>query len=271
MAGPGSRVNRGGHGTGSRQALYSVAEALRMTKMFPGLLFLMAAGGLAGESGFARDTFSAKGGEVTITFVGHGTLVIEWGARVVHVDPVAQYADYTRLPKADLVLVTHDHFDHLDPEAIKAIRKTDTDVVLTEKCASKVKGTVMANGETRTFKGMIVEAVPAYNIKNERAPGKPFHPKGEGNGYVLSLGGLRVYVAGDTENTPEMKALAGIDVAFLPMNLPYTMTPEMVADAALAFRPKVLYPYHFGDTDTRKLVALLAGAKGIEVRIRSLK
>jgi len=172
---------------------------------------------------------------VTITFVGHGTLVIQWGQLVVHVDPVGEYGDYAKLPKADLVLVTHDHFDHLDAAAIEAARKQGTEIVLTAKCAAKVKGTVMANGDRRTFKGIDVEAVPAYNIKHERSAGKPFHPKGEGNGYVLTLGGLRVYVAGDTENTPEMKALAGIDVAFLPMNLPYTMTPEMVADAALAF------------------------------------
>jgi L-ascorbate metabolism protein UlaG (beta-lactamase superfamily) len=242
-----------------------------MAKMVPGLLFLMAAGGLAGQAGFAQDTFPAKGGDVTITFVGHGTLVITWGSLVVHVDPVGEYADYTRLPKADLVLVTHDHFDHFDAAAIAAVRKQGTEIVLTAKCAAKVKGTVMANGDRRTFKGIAVEAVPAYNIKHERSAGKPFHPKGEGNGYILTLGGLRVYVAGDTENTPEMKGLTAIDVAFLPMNLPYTMTPEMAADAALAFKPKVLYPYHYGDTDPKRLVALLAGTKGIEVRIRALK
>jgi len=242
-----------------------------MTKMVPGLLFLMAAGGLSGQAGFAQDTFHAKGGDVTITFVGHATLVIAWGPLVVHVDPVGEYADFTKLPKADLVLVTHDHFDHLDPAAIAAVRKPGTEILLTPKCAAKTKGTVMANGDRHTFKGIGVEAVPAYNVKHERSPGNPFHPKGEGNGYVLTLGGLRVYVAGDTENTPEMKSLAGIDVAFLPMNLPYTMTPEMVADAALAFRPKVLYPYHYGDTDAKRLVALLAGARYIEVRIRALK
>jgi L-ascorbate metabolism protein UlaG (beta-lactamase superfamily) len=242
-----------------------------MTKMVPGLLFLMAAGGLTGQAGFAQDTFRARDGDVTITFIGHATLVITWGSLVVHVDPVGEYADFATLPKADLVFVTHDHFDHLDPAAIAAVRTTGTEVVLTAKCAAKVKGTVMANGDRRTCTGIGVEAVPAYNIKHERSPGNPFHPKGEGNGYVLTLGGLRVYVAGDTENTPEMKALTGIDVAFLPMNLPYTMTPEMVADAALAFRPKVLYPYHYGDTDTKRLLALLVDAKDIDVRIRALK
>ena len=117
---------------------------------------------------------------------------------------------------------------------------------------------------------IVIEAVPAYNIVNERAPGQPFHPKGEGNGYILTIGGKRFYVAVDTENTPEMKALRKIDVAFLPMNLPYTMTPEMVADAAKAFKPKILYPYHTGETDTKKIVDLLKDS-GIEVRIRNLK
>jgi L-ascorbate metabolism protein UlaG (beta-lactamase superfamily) len=242
-----------------------------MAKMIPGFLFLMAAGSLGAQSPLARDTFPAKDGDVSVIFVGHGTLVLSWGSLVVHVDPVGEYADYAKMPKADLVLVTHDHADHLDAAAIAAIRKPGTEVVLTAKCAVKVKGTVMANGDRRTFAGIAVEAVPAYNIRHERAPGKPYHPKGEGNGYVVTLGGLRIYVAGDTEDTPEMRKLEGIDVAFLPMNLPYTMTPEMVADAARAFKPKVLYPYHYGDTDPKRLATLLAGVKGIEVRIRSLK
>ena len=116
-----------------------------------------------------------------------------------------------------------------------------------------------------------VEAVPAYNLINKRPSGQPYHPRGQGNGYIITFGDKRVYVAGDTENTPEMKGLANIDVAFLPMNLPYTMTPEMVADAARAFRPKLLYPYHFGETDTSELVKLLAAERDIEVRIRKMK
>ena len=118
--------------------------------------------------------------------------------------------------------------------------------------------------------GIAVEAVPAYNIKHERSPGLPFHPKGRGNGYVVTMAGLRVYVAGDTENVPEMKNLAGVDVAFLPANIPYTMTPEMAADAARMIGPRILYPYHFGETDTTRLVALLKDRPGIEVRIRRM-
>jgi len=144
--------------------------------------------------------------------------------------------------------------------------------VLTAAAAEKVPGgIIMKNGDVRSVLGILVEAVPAYNLAHKRENGQPYHPKGQGNGYVLTFGGTRVYIAGDTENTPEMKALRNIDYAFLPMNLPYTMTPEMVADAVKAFKPRVLYPYHFGDTNTAQLVELLRNDRGIEVRIRKMK
>ncbi len=234
------------------------------------LVFLMAASVSAAE--FQSDTFKTSKGDLVITFLGHGTLMMTFGGKTIHVDPVAAMADYSKLPKADLVLVTHEHSDHLDLKAIDKIKKPDTKFVATETAAKQLKGaTVMKNGDTRTVLGLKIEAVPAYNLVHMRSPGVPFHPRGVGNGYVVTFGGKRVYIAGDTENTPEMKALKGIDVAFLPMNLPYTMTPEMVADAAKAFRPKVLYPYHYGDTDPQKLVQLLKKDKGIDVRIRNLK
>jgi L-ascorbate metabolism protein UlaG (beta-lactamase superfamily) len=145
-------------------------------------------------------------------------------------------------------------------------------VVLTEACAKQVQGgTVMMNGDVKTVEGLKIEAVPAYNLIHKRDTGHPFHPKGAGNGYIITFGDKRVYVAGDTENTPEMKSLKNVDIAFLPMNLPYTMTPEMVADAARAFKPKILYPYHFGETDASKVVSLLKGTPEIEVRIRKMK
>jgi L-ascorbate metabolism protein UlaG (beta-lactamase superfamily) len=219
-----------------------------------------------------QDAIPTSGGNLEVTFVGHGSLVFRFGGQVIHVDPYGKLADYGALPKADAVLITHAHGDHLDPAALAAIRKPETRIVVSPACEGKVEGaTVLANGGKTTLAGLTVEAVPAYNLLSNRPDGTPFHPKGEGNGYVVTFGTTRVYVAGDTENTPEMKALKGIDVAFLPMNLPYTMTPEMVADAVRAFRPRILYPYHFGDTDTSKLVALLAGEKGIEVRIRKMK
>ncbi len=128
----------------------------------------------------------------------------------------------------------------------------------------------MKNGDRRTFQGIEVEAVPAYNLVHKRPDGSPFHPKGQGNGYVVTIGGKRIYIAGDTEPIPEMAALKDIDIAFLPMNLPYTMSPEMAAAAARTIRPKVLYPYHFGNTDTGRLVKLLTEEPGIEVRVRPM-
>ena len=221
---------------------------------------------------FETDTFETSAGGLTITFVGHGTLMFALNGKVIHVDPVSREADYAKMPKADLILITHDHGDHLDPAAIKAICQPGTAIVAPAKCAPRVVGeTVMANGEAKTVTGLKVEATPAYNLVHMRSPGQPYHPRGEGNGYVITFGDTRVYVAGDTENTPEMKGLKNIDIAFLPMNLPYTMTPEMVADAARAFQPKVLYPYHFGQTDTAELVKLLADEPDIEVRVRRLE
>ncbi len=242
-----------------------------MTRLL--LIAMVLAFGVAAHAAkHAEDTIPTSQGDLKITFLGHGTLMMAFGGKVIHIDPVSSEADYGRLPKADLVLVTHDHYDHLDPKALQAVLKPGTTVVASTACAGKVKDAVIiGNGESTTALGLKVEAVPGYNIVNKRPDGGPFHPKGDGNGYIVTFGDKRIYIAGDTENTPEMKALKGIDVAFLPMNLPYTMTPEMVAEAAKAFRPKVLYPYHFGDTDTAKLVKLLKGEKGIEVRIRDMK
>jgi L-ascorbate metabolism protein UlaG (beta-lactamase superfamily) len=188
------------------------------------------------------------------------------------VDPVGQYADYSKLPQADLILITHEHRDHLDAKAVARLRRPDTKIGLNQAAAGQVAGgVVLKNGEVQTVAGFTIAVVPAYNLVHKRETGEPFHPKGRDNGYVITFGDKKVYVAGDTENTPEMKALKGIDIAFLPMNLPYTMTPEMVADAALAFKPKILYPYHFGKTDTARLVALLQAHPEIEVRLRPLE
>jgi L-ascorbate metabolism protein UlaG (beta-lactamase superfamily) len=231
-------------------------------------------GGQSGEPErkFEVDTIETKTGPLKITFIGHGTLMFENAGKVIHVDPVGRAADYSKLPKADLVLITHEHGDHLDPRALKMLREESTKVVLTKACSEKTSGgIVMKNGDTREVMGLKIEAVPAYNIVHKRSNGQPFHPKGRGNGYVVTFGKTRVYVAGDTENTPEMKKLEKVDVAFLPMNLPYTMTPAMVADAARAFRPRILYPYHYGNTDPNELVELLKGQEGIEVRVRKMK
>jgi L-ascorbate metabolism protein UlaG (beta-lactamase superfamily) len=220
---------------------------------------------------FEEDIIKTSKGDLKITFIGHGTLMFTFGGKIIHVDPVAREADYSTLPKADLILVTHEHSDHLDPDVIKMIRTDKTDLIYTERCAAQVEGgVIMKNGDVKSVQALKIEAVPAYNIVHLRRENVPFHPKGHGNGYIITFGDKRVYVAGDTENIPEMKALKDIDIAFLPMNLPYTMSPEMVADAAKAFRPKILYPYHFGNTDTSKIVELLKEVEEIEVRIRKM-
>ncbi len=223
-------------------------------------------------SALESETLDKSPGSPEITFIGHGTLMFRFEGRVIHVDPWTQLADYGKLPKADLVLVTHEHRDHLDLKAIETVRKEGTVILASAIAAKQIRGAVaLKNGDSGTWQGIPVEAVPAYNLVHMRTPGVPYHPKGLGNGYIVTFASKRVYLAGDTENTPEMKALKNIDAAFLPMNLPFTMTPEMVADAAKAFRPKILYPYHYGDTDVQRLVALLKDEKGIEVRIRNLK
>ncbi len=225
----------------------------------------------AAQEKFETDVIKTSAGNLEITFIGHGTLMLTFGGKVIHIDPWTQLADYSKLPKADLILITHEHRDHLDVKAVDILRKEMTAIVCPKITAQQVKGaTVMNNGDVKTIEGLTIKAIPAYNIVGKRDTGQPYHPKGDGNGYLITFGDKNVYVAGDTENVPEMKALRGIDIAFLPMNLPFTMTPEMVADAALAFKPKILYPYHFGETDTPKLLALLKDS-GIDVRIRKMK
>jgi L-ascorbate metabolism protein UlaG (beta-lactamase superfamily) len=230
---------------------------------------------LPGQNEFSNDVFQTSRGDLSITFVGHGTLMLEFDGMVIHVDPVMSEADYSTMPDADMVLVTHQHGDHLDLTALRHILKEDCPVILTRKCFEQLedfKGAIiMENGDMQTLKGLPVTAVPAYNIEHKRPGGQAFHPKGEGNAYVITFGDVKVLIGGDTENVPEIKALKNIDIAFLPMNLPYTMTPEMVADAARAIQPGYLYPYHFGNTDPEELVKLLKDEDGIEVRIRELE
>lgn len=223
-------------------------------------------------SDLQKDTIKALEGDLTITFIGHGSVMFQFGGKTVQVDPFGKLADYSLFPKADLILITHDHFDHLDLDAITKAGSDATKVILTRAAAGKLgRGDIMVNGDTKKVMGLTIEAVPAYNLIHMRSEGVPFHPVGVGNGYIITFGDKRVYVAGDTENTPEMKVLKGIDIAFLPMNLPYTMTPEMVADAAKAIRPGILYPYHFGDTDTSRIVDLMKDVQKVEVRIRDMK
>jgi L-ascorbate metabolism protein UlaG (beta-lactamase superfamily) len=220
---------------------------------------------------FETDVLMTSGGDVEITLLGHGSLLFTFEEKRIYVDPFSRVADYSALPKADIVLITHEHRDHFDPEALAHVRTDVTDVICTECCAGQIEGgTVMRNGDVTVVQGFRIEAIPAYNLVHKRENGDPFHPCGDGNGYIVTFGDLRVLVAGDTENTPELKTVSDIGVAFLPMNLPYTMTPEMVADVAVATKPRILYPYHFGSTDTSQLIDLLKDHPEIEVRIRNL-
>ena len=228
------------------------------------------------QSGFSQDVpavdkINTSLGVVDLHFIGHGSLMFALKDYFIYIDPVRTSGSYDKLPKADLILVTHEHGDHLDKDLINTLRKDATVMLASEKAAAAVPWSkTMKNGDSEVVNGITIQAVPAYNIINVRAPGQPFHPKGVGNGYVITIGDKKIYVAGDTENISEMSQLKGIYIAFLPMNLPYTMTPAMVRDAALSFKPAVLYPYHYGETNTSEIVNLLKDS-GIEVRIRNLK
>jgi len=223
------------------------------------------------QGSYTADIIKTSAGDVEMYFIGHGSLMFRVIDFCIHIDPVKSSGNYAMLPRADLILVTHEHYDHLDPKLIADLRKPGTIMLSSQKAASEIKwAQAMKPGDSRKVGEIGIEAVHAYNIVNMRSPGQPFHPKGTGIGFIITIGDKRFYIAGDTENTPEMKALKNIDVAFLPMNLPYTMTPEMVADAARSFKPKILYPYHYGDTKTEKLTQLMKDS-GIEVRIRELK
>ena len=220
---------------------------------------------------YQTDTFKTKGGqEVVITAIKHASLRIQYDGLEIQVDPVAEYApatDYLKFPKADVILVTHEHFDHFDRDAIATLRKDGTQIVINPAVQKMLdSGTALANGESLALaKGIALDAVPAYNT----TPGHTqFHPKGRDNGYVLTIDGLRIYIAGDTEDIPEMAKLKDIDVAFLPCNQPYTMTPEQVAKAARTLKPKVLFPYHYSQTPVKHVAELLADTS-IDVRIRN--
>jgi len=238
------------------------------------ILTILITSAMSYAQGLQTDKFETDNGELAIHFVNHGSIFFEYDGKVIHVDPVSRMGQYEKYPKADLILITHQHGDHLDLNAVHLLKKENTKIILTPKCQEMSENLsdllVMKNGDVLNISQLEIAAIPAYNIEHNRDNGNPYHPKGEGNGYIITFGDKKVLVAGDTENIPEIKALKNIDIAFLPMNLPYTMTPEMVADAAKAFRPKVLYPYHYGKTDTSILVKLLKGEKDIEVRIKQM-
>ena len=210
--------------------------------------------------------FETSAGVVKITPVQHASLVLEAGGQVIDIDPVST-GNYDGLPAADLILITDIHGDHMDPKVLPKISKSGTVILAPAAVAETVKtAKVIHNGETRQVGAFTIEAIPMYNLQRGPAPGKLFHDKGRGNGYVVAYGGKRFYFSGDTENIPEMRALRNIDVAFVCMNLPYTMPPEEAAEGVRAFHPKIVYPYHYRGSDLNAFKNALAGT-GIDVRI----
>jgi len=216
----------------------------------------------------APEEFRTAAGPLQLTPIQHASLMIQAGGKILYVDPAQ--GKYDGMPPADYILITDIHFDHMAPAIVDQLRKPGTVILAPKAVAATVKGcTVISNGETRTMGDFKVEAIPMYNLKP--APdGALYHEKGRGNGYVLTYGGKRFYFSGDTEGIPEMKALKNIDVAFVCMNLPYTMSPAAAAEAVKAFRPAIVYPYHYrgGGVDPKDFVKALEGA-GIEVRLRN--
>jgi L-ascorbate metabolism protein UlaG (beta-lactamase superfamily) len=214
--------------------------------------------------------FKTSHGPLTVIPLGHASLLIKYSGKIIHVDPWSNVADYSAQPKADWVWLTHDHRDHYDETALEAIVTDATRFVMNPSAAERYGGgdavTVMKNGDLAEIDGIIIEAVPAYNLVRERDSGQKYHPKGMYNGYIASFGNVRVYIAGDTECIPEMKAISDIDLMFVPINLPFTMPPQEAVGCIKVIAPKVVVPYHQGDADPQVLVNMLANS-GIDVRV----
>lgn len=224
------------------------------------------------EEYIKSDVYETEDGPVKITLVGHGSLMLEFDGKIIHVDPYSKVADYTRLPKADMILLTHEHPDHLDIDAIDAIKKEDTYFLVSKVCNEILGyGNIIENGQQNDNTGILplIKAVPAYNIVNRKDNGEAYHPKGRGNGYVIPINNFTVYIAGDTENIPEMQDLGSVDVAFLPKNIPYTMTDDMFIDAVRKVNPKNLYPYHFSEFDENAITEALKDTD-VKILVRSM-
>jgi len=235
-------------------------------------VFLSLSFAAADAKQFETDTIKTSEGRLQISFLGHASLRMDFHGRHIYIDPCAEVADFSEMPKADIILFTHDHSDHFDLNALNELRGENTLVVLPEVCASKYgEGIIMKNEDVKIILGLKIEGVPAYNVVNKRVSGFPYHLKGIGNGYIITFGDKRVYVAGDTEKIPEMNELSDIDVAFLPVALPDTMTVEMAVDAVKAIKPRIFYPYRYGSTDVSLLQELLKDQSETDIRIRNLK
>jgi len=217
--------------------------------------------------GAAAENFSTSAGMLQLTPIQHASLMIQAGGKVLYVDPAQ--GSYDGLPSADYILLTDIHGDHLSAPTIDKLKKAGTVIVAPKAVAAQVAGArVVSNGEKTTVGPFAVEAVPMYNLTRGPSAGQLYHDKGRGNGYVISYGGKRFYFSGDTEAIPEMKALKNIDVAFVCMNLPYTMTPQEAAEGVRAFHPAIVYPYHYMGSDLNAFAKALEGS-GVDVRLRN--
>ena len=218
----------------------------------------------------AQDALKTEKGDLTIAPIEHATFVMKWNGKTIFVDPTKGADAFKEFGKPDLILVTDIHGDHFDPKTLGPVRAPESVVIVPAAVAEKMgadKGNakVLANGEKTKVGDIEVEAVPMYNLTPER---KDFHTKGRGNGYVVALGGKRIYISGDTEDIPEMRALKNINVAFVCMNLPYTMDVNQAASAVREFRPRIVYPYHYRGSDVEKFKSLVGNDRGVEVRLR---
>jgi L-ascorbate metabolism protein UlaG (beta-lactamase superfamily) len=207
--------------------------------------------------------------EIRFTPISHATFVIQTDDKTIIVDPVGGAELFSGFPAVDLILITDVHGDHMSKETVDGIKNEETMIVAPAAVVEKMgEGKILNNGETKTFSDVLTEAIPMYNLTEER---QNFHQKGRGNGYVITLNNKRIYIAGDTEDIPEMRQLTDIDYAFICMNLPYTMTVEQAASAVLEMKPKVVYPYHYrgqgGFSNIEKFKELVSENKEIDVRL----
>ncbi len=235
-------------------------------------LAFLATAALSATSAFGQplmgDHIATDNGDLIVHAAGHATFVMGWNGRTIYVDPVGD--SLGDLPPPDLILITDVHGDHLNADTLQNVAQADTMIIAPAAVAEQLpaplqaRTTVLGNGQRQTAMGINIEAVPMYNLTQERLD---YHAKGRGNGYIVTLGGRRIYISGDTEDVPEMRALEDIDVAFICFNLPYTMTEEQAASAVREFRPGIVYPYHYRGSDVQKFAALVGTDSGVDVRV----